>query len=74
MLDEAGCSVFVLSENSRIDVMALMTLRRLLDGLAKSVGESDDASRDVIVQGDRHETRQRTGPAHPDAATDTAST
>jgi hypothetical protein len=74
MLDQAACWTVVARDLPRIDVNALVHLRTLVDGLAKSAGQDTDASGSMMAKGDRHETRNRkpTQTTRSDTASETA--
>jgi hypothetical protein len=68
MLDQAACANVQLADRPRIDVAALLRLRRLLDQLAKTSGEGSGKSGSMTAKGDRHEASDSTPAPAAEAA------
>jgi hypothetical protein len=72
MLDRAACANVQLAERPRIDVDALLRLRKLIDQLAKTSGEARAESGSMMAKGDRHETSDSTAARATEAASEAA--
>ena len=72
MLDEAACAKVVVGDVPRIEVDALMRLRRFLDQLGKTSGGEPSVSGVMMAKGDRHEFPATTQATHRDAPSEAA--
>lgn len=70
MLDETVCSMIEVREKPQIQLRALVQLRELIDQLIMPAVQAPDESGFMEAKGDRHETRNETQAAHPDAASE----